>query len=138
MEIPKVKWPRSIIEEAEFMLDDKILVIDSPKTSKKQVHRGHISSLRTKMKGKEHKCLYCSFVFIGKSLLLSHMKVCTHKSKKCKVDPHNALSLMNGALEVDDNLLHLLRSAISSKLVNNGYIQHIERIIQKFSSSSCK
>lgn len=126
------------LNEAEFILEDKFLILESPKRSKKQINRGQSNLTSSKLKKREYRCSYCAILFSSKSVMLNHMTVCTLKANKCEKEEKSLLSQSRGFFDVDTFLLDLLRSALPSDLSKTAYVQFMEKLIQKLPESPCK
>lgn len=107
-------------DEAEFILEDKEVLLASPRRMKINPRRGQLSEIkgRTK-KSKCIKCSSCALVFNSKQVLMMHLKVCGVNAKQEQViDNKKGDIIINPYADADLLLLSILNSAQSNEFIS--------------------
>lgn len=109
--------------EVEFILEDKLVSIASPRLGKKRLSESENSTIR-----KSKICNFCQNYFENKQTLINHQSICILiKRKKNNSICNSSLNLSNELIETDLSKAKLLEMPYQNliNLVINEYIKKV-------------
>lgn len=118
------------IEEAEFLLEDMEVLLESPRRIKVNPKKGSSVAIvkHRKSKKKSLKCCFCSLVFESKEIIEMHIKVCSSRSSNGFTKQNLNSTDIKGYGDVDNLLTSFLKGAQPTDFMKLIFAECIKRL----------
>lgn len=130
MDFPSSSALNTEFEEAEFLLDDKDVLLASPRKMRVNPKRGATrpANKQIKLKKRVFKCSFCSLEFESKQIIEMHRKVCNMKSGSGNATKNNRSEDFKPYRDMEDLLLDMLKGEQPADFIKMIYEEYIKRM----------